>query len=77
MSIRFSLLRVALLLLLIGTGCLVTFQLIGSSVDQNGFVQEPFALIPIGWLFIIVGAIIAAAYLIRTGLNKLSRKVSR
>jgi len=42
-------------LLLIGVGCLVAFSLIGSSVDQDGFLKEPFPLLPIGWLLIGVG----------------------
>jgi len=29
--------------------------MIGSSVDEQGFLHEPFALVPIGWLFLIIG----------------------
>lgn len=32
--------------------CFGTFSLIGSSVDAQGFLQEPFFLIPTGYFFL-------------------------
>lgn len=43
----------------IGIGCLVAFGLIGSHVAADGFLREPFALLPLGWLLIVVGGVLA------------------
>ena len=44
--------------LLIGVMCWIAFNLIGSTVDAQGVLHEPFALIPIGWLFVVIGAVL-------------------
>jgi uncharacterized transporter YbjL len=49
--------RIGLTLLLLGIGLLAGFRMIGSYVDQDGFVHEPFALLAIGWLCVLLGAI--------------------
>lgn len=41
--------------LVIGTACIFTFKSIGSTLDENGVLHEPFPLLPIGWLFILGG----------------------
>lgn len=41
------------------------FTLIGSTVDSNGYLQEPFFLVPIGYLFLLVGLIGGVTYIIR------------
>ena len=41
----------------IGFGCLIAFNLIGSKVMPDGTLIEPFALIPMGYLFIMIGII--------------------
>ena len=43
-------------LILAGATCLVIFNVIGSRVDSNGVLQEPFILLPIGWLLLAIGA---------------------
>ena len=45
--------------------CFVSFNLIGSTVDKQGVLHEPFFLIPIGYLFILFGIITMCIYLIR------------
>jgi hypothetical protein len=52
-----STITVALILIAVGVTCFAAFGLIGSSIDQDGFLHEPFPLIPIGELFIALGAI--------------------
>jgi HAD superfamily hydrolase (TIGR01509 family) len=47
-----------LILILLGVGLRATYSIIGSEVDQNGFLIEPFWLIPIGHLLILAGIII-------------------
>jgi hypothetical protein len=54
---KFRTSMVGLGLLLLGFGCLAAFKLIGSAVDVDGFVKEPFWLLPTGWLLIVVGAV--------------------
>jgi hypothetical protein len=51
--------RIGVLVAAIGLACLIAFRMIGSSVEPNGFVQEPFALLPIGYLLVFVGALVA------------------
>ncbi|GAB7024499.1 DUF3955 domain-containing protein [Salidesulfovibrio brasiliensis] len=46
----------AILFSVLGGLCILAFRLIGSSVDASGLLREPFALIPLGWLFLILGA---------------------
>jgi len=60
------LLTIGLTLLLSGFALLVAFRLNGSTVDQNGFVHEPFALLPIGWLLLVVGATSTVVAMIRS-----------
>jgi hypothetical protein len=38
--------------------CFVSFELIGSEVDENGFINEPFALLPIGFIFICLSMVL-------------------
>lgn len=51
----------SLALLLLGGACLAAFNLIGSRMDAQGFVHEPFGLLPIGWFLICVGFVVGLA----------------
>ena len=46
---------VGLFLIAVALGCAVAYELIGSHVDADGWLREPFALIPIGWLSGLAG----------------------
>lgn len=46
---------IPVLLFVIGALCLVLFAASGSEVAPNGQLQEPFALLPLGWLCIALG----------------------
>ena len=35
--------------------CILSYNVIGSSVAPDGTLIEPFYLIPISWLFLIIG----------------------
>ena len=50
--------KIAITLLVIGIMSFVSFELIGSEVDENGFINEPFALIPIGFIFICLSMVL-------------------
>jgi hypothetical protein len=63
---KFPLVRIGLTLLLLGCALLLGFRLAGSSIDENGFLHEPFALLPTGWLLVLVGATCTVAAMIRS-----------
>lgn len=44
-------------LFLAGILCFLSFELIGSTVDAEGILREPFALIPMGWLAVLSGLV--------------------
>lgn len=46
---------IPILLTVIGISCLSAFAIIGSHIDSSGILQEPFALLPIGYAFLLVG----------------------
>ena len=43
--------------LLISAACILSYNLIGSKVAEDGTLIEPFFLIPIAWLFFIIAII--------------------
>lgn len=47
-------------LLVLGFFSFLTCSLMGSYVDKNGLLHEPFFLIPIGYLFIFSGLILGS-----------------
>lgn len=56
--------RTGAVLAVMGLACFVAFELIGSTIDENGTLHEPFGLIPIGllllglaMLLLLVGAV--------------------
>jgi len=46
-------------------GCLIAFEVIGSSVAEDGTLVEPFFLIPIAWLLFLTGGMLAIATYIK------------
>lgn len=50
-------------LMISGVICFVAFNLIGSTVDASGLVNEPFFLIPVGYLLFAAGAVIGVVRL--------------
>lgn len=42
---------------ILGIGCFIAYKIIGSSVLPDGTLQEPFGLIPIGFLLFFIGII--------------------
>ena len=43
--------------LLLSILCFGAYFLIGSEVDESGILNEPFALLPLGYVFGLIGAI--------------------
>lgn len=64
MSTSLILWRVSVLLF-IGAGLsILTFNLVGSTVDTHGILHEPFFLIPLFWLLTLMSIITALLALI-------------
>jgi len=57
--------RTGVVLLVMGLACFVAFALIGSTVDENGLLHEPFALIPIGWLLLGLAMLLLLAGVVK------------
>jgi len=49
--------NIMIVALVLGIGCFVLFEMIGSTVDSNGILHEPFFLVPFGYLFILIGLV--------------------
>jgi hypothetical protein len=49
----------------LAAGCALAWRLIGSSVDENGLLHEPFALVPLGWLFFFLALLSGVVHLWR------------
>lgn len=39
----------------LGVAGLILFRILGSSIDENGMLHEPFALVPISYVLILLG----------------------
>ena len=50
--------KIATSLLIAGIICFVMFYLIGGEVDENGYVNEPFYLLPIGFITICLSMVL-------------------
>ncbi len=48
---------IAIIPLALGFGCLLAYKIIGSEVAPDGTLVEPFGLIPIGYLLILIGLV--------------------
>jgi hypothetical protein len=57
--------RAAIVLMLSSLACIVAFEVIGSEVNDDGTLVEPFFLIPIAWLLFVTGGILAIATFIK------------
>ena len=60
----------AIACLLLGVACLGLFTLLPSSIAPDGRLQEPFALLPLGWALIALGVVGLGVILIRRILRK-------
>lgn len=56
--------KIATSILIIGIICFVSFYLIGSEVDENGYIKEPFFLLPIGFICICLSMILYVVFAI-------------
>jgi hypothetical protein len=61
----------AVSLMAAGFACWIAFALIGSTVDSQGVLHEPFGLIPIGWLLLLLGVLVIVLRILWVGLRAL------
>lgn len=54
----------------IGIGCIIAFNLIGSDIAPDGTLNEPFYLIPLAYVFFIIGIIVILVKVIRNCIIK-------
>ncbi|CAM2742137.1 DUF3955 domain-containing protein [Vibrio mytili] len=63
--------KVSVVLCIAGIVSLVAYNTVGSHVDENGILVEPFALIPIFWLLeLLAGVAFVVTYLKRNKASK-------
>lgn len=53
--------RTSIVLMLGAFGCIIAFEVIGSTVAEDGTLIEPFFLIPMAWLLFLTGGMLAIA----------------
>tara|TARA_X000000368_G_scaffold388756_1_gene350509 strand:- start:4100 stop:4297 length:198 start_codon:yes stop_codon:yes gene_type:complete len=56
--------KIATSFLVTGVLCFLLFYLIGSEVDESGYLHEPFFLLPIGFISIIISMILYVLFAI-------------
>ncbi len=66
--------RLGILALLAGLASLAAFHLVGGEVGPDGVLHEPFALLPLGWLAIVLGAVLLASGWLRSRRARASRR---
>ncbi|OEG06313.1 hypothetical protein BFG06_19080 [Aeromonas caviae] len=62
--------KIGALLILAGLGCFLAFNLLGSTLDAQGFLHEPFALLPLGYLLLFTGMVLTLIPLLKRVLCK-------
>lgn len=61
--------KMGALLILAGLGCFLAFNLMGSTLDAQGMLHEPFALLPLGYLLIFMGLVLGLLPALWSGLR--------
>ena len=56
--------KIATGLLIFGITCFILFYVIGSEVDEDGYLHEPFALLPLGFMSICLSMILYIVFAI-------------
>jgi lipopolysaccharide export LptBFGC system permease protein LptF len=52
--------KLSLILFVISISCYLLFFLLGSKIGENGYLDEPFFLLPLGALFFFASAMLFA-----------------
>ena len=53
---------VSILFLTLAVLCRLAYEMIGVEIDEQGFLHEPFALIPLGSLSLLIGIVSGCVY---------------
>lgn len=59
--------------ILLGVICFISYNVIGSKIAQDGTLVEPFWLIPLGYLFSLIGIIALIVIIIKWKFKKNSK----
>ena len=54
----------------LGASCLLAFQFIGGTLDADGILHEPFALLPLGYFFLLIGMLLGLFGLLRAAFRR-------
>ncbi len=57
--------KISVLFCISGILCLIAYNTIGSYVDENGFLVEPFGFIPLFWLFQLLALVALVATFVK------------
>ena len=63
---KFISLKTALCLIGLGAACWLAFGALGSHVDEQGMLREPFGLVPAGLLSMAAGAVVGVLHFTRS-----------
>jgi prepilin signal peptidase PulO-like enzyme (type II secretory pathway) len=73
---RFFSLKMAVFMFFLAALCIATFNVIGSSLDNQGILHEPFFLIPIAWLCVFIGLFALLGAIIASVMERINKKSS-
>jgi len=59
----------SVLLLIAAVTCVIAYNIIGQKIDEQGFLHESFFLIPMTWLFLLLGVITGGVNLVARIIN--------
>lgn len=65
-------LPLALVTLGVGAACVAAYRVLGAPADGNGLLHEPFSLVGIGSLCLILGAAIFTSAMVRIVIERLA-----
>ena len=57
--------KIATVFLSLGIICFITFEFIGSKVEKDGILTEPFFLIPIGSVLVLISVLLYLLFALR------------
>ncbi len=54
----------------LGASCLLEFQFAEGTLDADGILHEPFALLPLGYFFLLIGMLLGLFGLLRAAFRR-------
>lgn len=63
--------------MLLGMLSLLGFAFLGSTVDPDGVLREPFALLPVGFALLAIGVVLIAAAVVKKARDRHSARTPK